>query len=315
MLRMNLGKGEPQSGHLPVPASASTDGHAAWAESLTPSASSHFATPAPLPPQRYDARVTSRRLANSNAAKRRAQILTQLREHGHVSVSTLAVHYDVTEMTIRRDLRKLSDDGLATLVHGGARIPAGTGPLAFAARVVDQAAEKQRLGRLVASQLTEVPVLGIDAGTTTLEVAIHLPPDYRGTVVTHSVPALAALTGKTAAHTIGIGGDLIPETQALASNSSLQLLRELHLSVFLLGANGLNANGVYVRTALELDIKRAYIAAAERVHLIVDATKVGSTSAVRVCALDQVDEIITNAPLPPDIASAARRAGTIVRIP
>lgn len=255
-----------------------------------------------------------RRLANASSSLRHELILSRLREAGHVSVSALAEAAGVTEMTIRRDLRRLSDEGLATLVHGGARLPVDLVPLAFASRAVDNAAVKQRLGRVVARELAEVPVIGIDAGTTTLEVALQLPREFDGTVVTNSVPVLAALTARANTHTIGIGGDLIPETQAMASSTSLRMLENLRMNVFVLGANSLDAAGAFVHTTLELDVKRAYVASAARVILMVDSSKVQAPAAARVCSFDSIDEIVTDAPLPSEISEAAQRAETKVTI-
>lgn len=257
---------------------------------------------------------TRARLANGGASQRRAQILSKIREKGHGSVSRLSAEFQVTEMTIRRDLRQMSEEGLVELVHGGARVPSGLVPLAFAARAVDHAAAKKRLGKRTAEILADYRVVGIDAGTTTLEAALHMRPTYSGTVVTHSVPALAALTAKPSIHTIGIGGDLIPETQAMVSNTSLRMLQNIRISAVAMGANAVDPAGVYVHTALELDVKRAYLDAADYVILLVDSSKVGAPGAVRVCPLSRVDLIVTDAPLPPDVSTAAALAGASVEV-
>lgn len=254
------------------------------------------------------------RLANGAASERKARILGRLRELGHVSVSGLSEEFGVTEMTIRRDLRQLTNDGLAVLVHGGARMPAGEVPLAFQARAVDHAVAKRRIGRRVARQIGKVGVLGIDAGTTALEVAVQLPGDYSGVVVTHSVPALAALASKRAAQTVGIGGTLIQATQSLVSDATRDDLAKLPMDVFVLGANALDADGVYAHTAFEVGVKRAFIDAADRVCLVIDASKVGNRGEVLICPLDQVDEIVTDRPLPTDLQAVAKAAGVTVTV-
>jgi DeoR/GlpR family transcriptional regulator of sugar metabolism len=252
--------------------------------------------------------VPALRLAHGDADQRRAVIFERLREWGHVSVSALSSDLGVTEMTIRRDLKRLTADGLATLVHGGARL-ARRVPTEFGVRAVRQAAEKRRIGQDLAARLDGVDVIGIDAGTTALEVALHLPGDHAGTVVTHSVPVLSAMLQRPNAHTIGVGGDLLVENQVMVSSASLRLLENMRLNMFVLGANGIDALGVYVHTAFELDVKRAYINAADKVVLVMDSSKTLAEAPVRICGLERITEIVTDAPLPADVQAAFDAVG------
>ncbi len=257
--------------------------------------------------------VTGARLANNQAAQRRALIVGRVRELGHVSVSVLADTYHVTEMTIRRDLRQLQSEGLLTIVHGGARAAPGI-PISFGARAMEQAAAKHRIGAAAVRLLGRRGTIGIDAGTTALEVALQLPARFSGTVVTHSVPVMTAMLSRPSIHTIGIGGDLVTETQALVSGMTLRMLSDIRLDTFVLGGNSLDDKGVYVHTALELAVKRAFIEAAREVILVIDSTKVGGIGAIRVCPLEQVRHIVTDVPLPGRLAMAADASGSDVTV-
>lgn len=246
---------------------------------------------------------------------RRSEILQRLYRTGHVSVSALSTDFNVSEMTIRRDLRQLSGEGSASLVHGGARLPHDRNtPAAFSVRAVEHASAKRRIGAAVVDLLPLDGTVGIDAGTTALEAAIQLPPDFRGSIVSHSVPVLATLLGRPDVRVIGLGGDLLHQNQAMVGSDAVASIRNLRLQTFVVGASAIDARGVYVHTSLELAVKQALIEASDEVILVCDASKQEASGAVRVCALDVFDIVVVDQPLKPALSAALERAGARIHI-
>jgi len=250
------------------------------------------------------------------APRRRAAIVDALRRSGHVSVSQLSGRLGVSEMTVRRDLRRLAETGEVLLVHGGASLPPGSrANPAFSARSRENAEAKRRVGAAAAALVRPADTVGIDAGTTALEVANALPDDFAGCVVTHSVPVLATMLGRPAVRVIGIGGELFHDNQAMIGPSATQFIAGLRLRLLFLGVTALDERGVYVRSELELAVKKALIDAADEVVLVCDSSKQDSSGTVRVCGLERLDTIVVDAPLRGAVAMAARRNGTRIIVP
>ena len=265
-----------------------------------------------VPPDRTDARHSLRYDA---APRRRDAIVQRLRSTGHVSVSEVSVALGVSEMTVRRDLRRLAESGAVTLVHGGASLPAGAaGHPAFVARAHLNAEAKRRIGATAAGMVGHDAAVGIDAGTTTLEVAHALPTDFAGYVVSNSVPVLAMMLPRAATRVIAIGGELSHDNQALFGPSAADFVRNLRLDVLVLGVASLDSRGIYVRSELELSVKRSYLDVADAVVLVCDATKEEAPGAVRICALDRIDTVVTDAQFSPPLTEQLGTLGTRVVI-
>ncbi|WP_165367807.1 DeoR/GlpR family DNA-binding transcription regulator, partial [Phytoactinopolyspora endophytica] len=247
------------------------------------------------------------------APQRRETILEQLRRAGHVSVSGISQQLSVSEMTVRRDLRRLAASGEAVLVHGGASLPpnARAHP-AFLSRALINGDAKRRIGRAAAAMVSGGDTVGIDAGTTALEVATALPDDFAGCVVTHSVPALAAMLNRPAARAIAVGGELSQENQALIGPSAAQFVGNLRLNVLMLGATSIDDRGLYVLSELELSVKQAMIEAADHIVLVSDTSKEGSPGAVRVCGLERIDTVVTDGSFGERLTGRLRQIGARV---
>lgn len=126
-------------------------------------------------------------------AERQQYILEILRREGKVLASQLSVDLNVSEDTIRRDLRELAEVGLLQRVHGGAllRSPAAA---SYAARQKHAPLEKEEIAKAAVQLVRPGQVIILDGGTTTQLVANYLPIDLQATVITNSPPIAVALT-------------------------------------------------------------------------------------------------------------------------
>src|SRR6201997_2816720 len=120
---------------------------------------------------------------------RKRLILDKLRAEGQVIAKSISHELGLSEDTIRRDLRELAQEGLLQRVHGGA-LPASPAIADFAGRERIAPEGKTAIGRAAARMIQPGQVVILDGGTTTRQLARHIPLDLKATVVTHS-PTIA----------------------------------------------------------------------------------------------------------------------------
>ncbi|MBF6241046.1 DeoR/GlpR transcriptional regulator [Nocardia otitidiscaviarum] len=247
------------------------------------------------------------------AEERQQAIAALVGERGRVSVTELAEQYGVTTETVRRDLAVLDRMGLLRRVHGGA-VPAaaltaielGTGE-----REHSRAAEKDRIAK---AALDFLPRSGgsvlFDAGTTTARVAALLPADRDLVAVTNSVPIAARLSGYTAVRLQLLGGRVRGLTQAAVGPETLRMLGDLRVDVAFIGTNALTGGyGLSTPDPDEAAVKRAMVAAAHRVVVVADSSKIGREDFVRFAAIEEIDALVTDDELLPSVRNELSEYG------
>lgn len=248
-----------------------------------------------------------------DAGARRETIVRRLNAAGFVSVTALTRELGVSDMTVRRDLRRLEADGVATVVHGGASLAAASpGGSGFAGRVRRQQDAKAAMARAAVNLIPADASVVLDAGTSVFEVAKALPGRFAGYLFTHSVPVLAHMVSFPEIHVNALGGELQPESQALIGPTTIENLAKVRASVLFLGAAGMNERGIFVAKDLERSTKSALIRAVDRVVLVADHTKLRAQAPVWLAGLDVVDVLVTDRPVPPAMERACARAGVRV---
>jgi DeoR/GlpR family transcriptional regulator of sugar metabolism len=248
-------------------------------------------------------------------AARREEILRRLQAAGFLSVTDLTAELGVSDMTVRRDLKQLAAAGELRVVHGGASLPHGTLRTAdFSSRAQHERDAKRRIARRAAALVAPGATIAVDAGTTAFELAAALPDTFRGCVITHSVPVLQHMLHLSGARVIGLGGELLADSQALVGALAVQALAGLSAEVVFLGVAAVDARGVYVATDLERPTKQALMDAGDRVVLLADHSKFSVSAPVRLAPLDAVDVLVTDVPLPAGPAEAFARAGVTVLV-
>lgn len=218
-------------------------------------------------------------------------------------------------MTVRRDLRRLEQSGVLRVVHGGASLPEGAlSVFDFASRGGLESAAKQRIAHKALGLVQPGATIAVDAGTTTFELAAALPHDFQGCVITHSIPVLHQMVQLPGVRVIGLGGELLTDSQALVGSLTMTALASLHAEILFLGVAAVNARGLFISTDHERATKLALMDIADRVVLLADHTKFSAAAPVRLAPLDRVDALVTDAPLKPGLGRVLQEAGVSVLI-
>ena len=245
------------------------------------------------------------------APERHQQILATARADGRVDVNRLAEDLDVTPETIRRDLTVLERHGLVRRVHGGA-IPVER--LGFEPGIADRearfAGEKERVAKAALDELPDGGAVILDAGTTTVRLAELLPSDRELTVVTHALPVAMVLAMRPNITLHLVGGTVRGRTLAAVGSWAERELADIHADVAFLGTNGLSVeHGLTTPDLAEAAVKRALVANARRTVVLTDHSKIGRVEFAHVVPLSQVDTIITDSGVEPELVEELEAAG------
>jgi DeoR/GlpR family transcriptional regulator of sugar metabolism len=227
-------------------------------------------------------------------AERRQLILDAIVDGRSAGVVELAQRFSVSQMTVRRDLSRLADEGKLTRVRGGAMRVRDEPP--FVQIAVERLPAKERIGRAAATLVADGETVMIDIGTTTLQLARHLR-GRRVTVITSNLAVVDELLPDPAIELVVLGGIVRRNYRSLVGMLAEDALRQLRADISFLGASGIREDlSVMDSTIVEVPIKRAMIAAGERTVLLADAAKFGMRGSVRVCSADDLDAVVTDAP-------------------
>jgi DeoR/GlpR family transcriptional regulator of sugar metabolism len=226
--------------------------------------------------------------------ERRQAILERLRSDGKVVAAELSSSLAVSPDTVRRDLQGLAEAGLLRRVHGGA-LPPAVGARPYAVRREQAPAAKAAIARATSRLLRDGQVVLLDAGTTTLEVARHLSPDLRATVITNSPPIAVELAEHPSVEVTMVGGVLEKDARALVGAATVEALRGIRADVLVLGICSLHPEvGITVNELEESYVKRAMIANAAEVVAVSSADKLGSAAPYVVGPLSELTHLVTD---------------------
>ncbi|MBD5786900.1 DeoR/GlpR transcriptional regulator [Cellulosimicrobium terreum] len=243
------------------------------------------------------------------ASQRQERILAEIRDQGAVRIADLTQELEVSDMTIRRDLMDLADQGLVRKVHGGAVAPHTTAhEPGFAAKSTREATEKRSIAEAAARLIAPSSSVALSAGTTTHLLAAHIvaSPQLRPlTVVTNSLPVAETLyrANDPRLETILTGGSRTP-SDALVGPLAEAALAGLRVDQAFLGAHGVDPDvGLTTPNLDEAATNRALISSAGRTVVLADHTKWHTTGLRVFATFADVDVLVTDAGLPADARS------------
>ncbi|TFW18132.1 DeoR/GlpR family DNA-binding transcription regulator [Duganella callida] len=248
-----------------------------------------------------------------NAEGRREQILHTLQLQDKVHVSRLARRFGVSAVTIRGDLRTLADAGLLQRHHGGAR-PSAEMPAEapLAARHAVHRERKHDIAAIAVTLIQPGDKLILDAGSTTLQLARRLAASGLAplSVYTNSLPIAGELAAVAELELILAGGTLRQASQSLQGAHAEASLGSYIFDKLFLGADGIDAAfGLSTHDEAEARLNARMCAQARQVIVLADGSKFGRTCLHRICGLERIATIISDASLPAPMRSALSERG------
>lgn len=250
-----------------------------------------------------------------DTSERRQVISALVRDRGSVQVAPLAERFGVSVQTIRKDLRYLSDRGVAERAYGGAILANAVNTAvepALDAKRVARLADKQRIGRVAASLVMPGASILLDSGTTTLAVAQALT-NSELTVLTNDLEVLNALSRNEHMTVVVLGGALRHRNMAFYGPQAVAALDDLRVDTLFLGVDGLDLEaGITTHHEPEALLNRKMLQAARRVVAVTDGSKLGRVCLHRIAGLDRIDDLVIDATAAAELAPAAARFGFVL---
>jgi len=235
--------------------------------------------------------------------ERHKQILDVLDSSGSTLVSQLAARFQVSEMTIRRDLITLEKKGFLHRVHGGAVSSRGRSyEPPFIVRQVKNIDEKRRIGEAAAGMVNTGESLILDVGTTTLEMAHHLLGKRNITVITPSLHIANLLTEQPGIRLILPGGILRKGELSLVGNLAERAFQDFFVDKLFLGVGAIDLQAGLTEFNMEdSEVKKVMLRSAKEIIVLADASKFGQVAFASIGPLKLASRIVTDRSLDPAI--------------
>lgn len=226
---------------------------------------------------------------------RKLKILERLDAKGAADVADLASLLHTSEITVRRDLAALAEQGLLVRTHGGAMKPGlERNPVHFAKKATSHAEAKARIAVLAAGLIHDSDTVFLDCGSTVFQLC----PLIRGKkirVITNSLPVVRELMGSAVTLNL-VGGELDAARQAVHGLVAEEHIARYRADAAFVGADGFSLeNGLTARTEVEASHTRALLRQADRAVLLCDSSKLQHDQYVQFAPVSAVHTLVTDA--------------------
>ncbi|WP_199551906.1 DeoR/GlpR family DNA-binding transcription regulator [Streptomyces sp. N35] len=246
---------------------------------------------------------------------RHLRILELVAAHGSADVGRLALLLGVSQATVRRDLRQLSEQRLVERTHGGAVRGGLSLELPLQHRLDQRSPQKLAIARAAADLVPPRAVVGLTGGSTTSEVARLLAERGPVTIVTNAVNIAASMVLHPEVTLIVVGGTARKESYELVGPIAEKTLADHHTDIAFLGVDGISAaHGCTTHDQLEAATDRAFAHHAGSTVVVADHTKLGRTTFAKICPLSAVHTLITDSGAFEGELAAIGEAGVRVRV-
>jgi DeoR family L-fucose operon activator len=246
-------------------------------------------------------------------AERYEKIVKLVNERGSIRVSELSDLCAVTEETIRRDLDRLEADGHLRRSHGGAvSIKDAVPPqqeTPYSEREIQHAEEKRRIAEAAVKLIQPKDRILLDASSTALYMA-RIMPDIPLTVLTNSIKVAVELSVKEKIDVISTGGLLAQRSLSYVGPLAERSLDAYHVDKLFFSCKGVHLErGISESNELQARVKQKMIGMADRVYLLVDASKFGVQAFTHVGDWADVDGLLTDGRVLPEILKRLEELG------
>lgn len=248
--------------------------------------------------------------------ERQQLILGAVKDKRQATVAELSRRFDVSEVTIRRDLRELASLGALRRAHGGAVVADSVLPEPPVVQRMGRAENcKACIGRAAAALVSDGDSVFIGSGSTTAHVARHLVARKDLTVITNALNVAAEFASVEGVTVVVTGGMMRPSELSLVGHITEQSLREVRVDKVILGMRAIDLEAGMTNDYLpEVMTDRTIIEMAPELIVVTDHTKFGKIASAYVAPVERVTTLVTNSDTDPETLTRLRELGIRVII-
>jgi DeoR/GlpR family transcriptional regulator of sugar metabolism len=227
--------------------------------------------------------------------ERLEQILAHVSRQRTVSLTDLSTSLNVSEDTIRRDIKILSDKGLLKAVRGGA-VAHSPIPHHFRAREKLDMAQKRIVASKALQFIKDGQLIFLDGGTSIQALAELIPADMKITVVTHSFPVVCVLEDHRRAEVIFAGGRLCKEAFTTMGYETIQTFKNFRADLCLMSVCSIHPTmGLTTVNHDEAQLKRTMMEMAGQTIALSTIDKLNTAESFYIGPVTGIDTIVTDA--------------------
>lgn len=231
-----------------------------------------------------------------NITDRHEYIIKKIKDNNKVSIQELCDEMNVSSVTIRKDLKLLEEKSLLFRTKGGASITnpyAGDRPLLVKESINSD--EKNKIAKKAVEIIADHDSIMIGSGTTAFAIARNLNPTERITVITPALKVALELCNKPNIEVLQLGGLIRPNSSSVAGQYAMRILDDVSCGVLFIGVDGIDLEfGITISNITETTLNQKMLTTTQKVVILADNTKFGKRGLGRVCAVEDVDYIITD---------------------
>lgn len=219
--------------------------------------------------------------------------MREINLHNRVLSADLCNLLNVSDDTVRRDLKELADNGKILKIHGGAMSKSFVSTFETQDEVYAVHSKRQIAAKTLTLFKRNMVVL-TEGGTTILEFAKSIPEKLPATFFTISPQVAITLSDHSNIEVITIGGKLNKNANLHTGSSVLNQLSEIKVDLCLLGANAFSVQDGLTDVDWEVvQVKKALIRAAKKVAVLSISEKLNTAQRLKICDLNQIHYLIT----------------------
>ena len=234
---------------------------------------------------------------------------------GTVSARELAATFDVSVMTIHRDLDELQRQGVLRKARGVATArPSGTFESNVEFRLKSHLDAKRTIAQHACRHLESGMSVLLDDSTTALQMLPHLPALAPLTVATHYLAALTALARMPEIQVVALGGHYDRQHDAFIGTTCIETISSMRFDAVFMSTSAVAAGHAFHQEDRIVAVKRVMLDVAGRRHLLVDHSKLTRGALHRLAPLGRFDTVIVDSGVPAARLAALREHDTCVEV-
>lgn len=244
--------------------------------------------------------------------QRRKAMEDFINEKGNVSFAQLEQEFpNVSQMTLRTDLKALDEAGKIVRVHGGAKsveLVLGTDDH-IGRRTVRNVAEKELIAARMVPRIKPNTTVFLDSGSTAMALA-KIWPEQPNFVFTSSMPCAMELA-RLAGVTIFVpGGELNRYSMSVCGMQAVESIKSVNFDMAVLGVTSYSSDvGFSCGVLMESYLKQAVLQQSAENIVLMDSSKVDKKSTFHICRLEQVDMVVSDEGVSQEFRQECERTG------